>query len=182
VFGDFGVDVVVRGCADGVYDTAAFAERGIEVEDLPLDDDAVPTFAEVDRFLAVVRYAPGAVAVHGGRGGLGAAGTLIAAHLISGHGFLAAGAIAWVRLIHPAALPSAHQRFLRDNEARVRRHRLLSHSFAARRAGPPSAGAALSSDVAALALELPRSISAPRIFDFIGDDPRGGSVDRRCSA
>ena len=170
MFGDFGVDVVVRGCADGVYDTAAFTERGIEVEDLPLDDDAVPTFAEVDRFLAVVRFAPGAVAVHGGADGLGAAGTLIAAHLISGHGFMAADAIAWVRLIHPAALPSAHQRFLRDNEARVRRNRLLSHSFAGRHAAPPSSSAgAASSEVAALALEMPRSVSAPRIFDFIGD-------------
>jgi hypothetical protein len=186
VFGDFGVDVVVRGCADGAYDAAAFTERGIEVEELPLDEDAVPTLAEVDRFLAVVRFAPGAVAVHGGRGGLGAAGTLIAAHLISGHGFLAADAIAWVRLVHPAALPSAHQRFLRDNEARVlRRHRLLSHSFAGRPAASPSPGREVSSEVAALALEMPRSVSAPRIFDFIGgggSKPCGGGVDGQGAA
>lgn len=167
VFGDFGVDVVVRGCADGVYDTAAFGERGIEVEDLPLDDDAVPTLGEVDRFLAVVRFAPGAVAVHGGRGGLGAAGTLIAAHLISGHGFLAADAIAWVRLIHPAALPSAHQRFLRDNEARVLRHRRLSHSFTASLLGAADGGDGGPEFFA-------RSVSAPRIFDFLAaEDPVG---------
>ena len=184
VFGDFGVEVVVRGCADGVYDTAAFRERGIEVEDLPLDDDAVPTLAEVDRFLAVVRYAPGAVAVHGGRGGLGAAGTLIASHLIGGHGFRAADAIAWVRLIHPAALPSAHQRFLRDNEARVRRHRLHSHSFAGRPALDPAAIAAAAAPAdpsdgpAACELGLPRSISAPRIFDVLD----GGVVGRASSA
>jgi hypothetical protein len=173
IFGDFGVNVVVQGCADGVYDTAAFRERGIEVEELPLDDDAVPTFAEVDRFLAMVRYAPGAVAVHGGRGGLGAAGTLIAAHLISGHGFLAADAIAWVRLIHPAALPSAHQRFLRENEARVLRHRLLSHSFGGRRKACPAHEALQTSGATASDTGFAmRCLSAP---GFLCDDPAAGA-------
>jgi hypothetical protein len=128
VLGDFGVVVVLRACDEDAaaaagegYDPAAFAERGMEVEDVELDEDGgVPTLAQIDRFLAVARHAPGAVAVHGGPGGLGAAGTLMAAHLISGHRFRAADAVAWVRMVHPAALPAGRRGFLRDVEAHVR--------------------------------------------------------------
>ena len=114
IFGDIGVNVVVSvteddaaAAADAVsrgYDAGAFAEKGIAVVDFPLG--SVPTLAQVDRFLALLRQAPGAVAVHGGgAAGLGAAGALIAAHLIDAHRFRAHEAVAWVRMVHPAALP-----------------------------------------------------------------------------
>ena len=176
---DFDVAVVLRACdedaaaADGHgYDAGAFAARGIEVEEVGLDaDGGVPTMAEIDRFLAVARHAPGAVAVHGGAGGLGAAGTLIAAHLISAHRFRAKDAVAWVRMIHPAALPPAHRRFLGDVEAHVRRRHLSMPSLAdacGAAAGDEEAGGDFGLEaLAGLAAGLPRSVSAPRIFDFL---------------
>ena len=130
IFSELGVDVVVRAGACN-YGAAAFQARGIGVEDLLLDA-APPTLAQIDRFLSLARQAPGAIAVHGGPGGLGAAGTLIAVWLISAHRFRAAEALAWVRMAHPAGLPTAHQRFLQDAEERMRRRQGLgriSHSF-----------------------------------------------------
>ena len=106
VFAEQGVGLVVRGDGSS-YDARPFAARGIAVEDLPLDGGAELSLAQVDRFLSLVRLAPGAVAVHGGPGGLGAAGTLVAVLLISAHGFGAEEAVAWVRMAHPAALPAA---------------------------------------------------------------------------
>jgi hypothetical protein len=187
ILGDFGVDVVVRGGGDACgYDASAFAAQGIEVEDLALlDAGGVPTLAEIDRFLSLARHASGAVAVHGGAGrGLGAAGTLIAAHLIREHRFLAKDAIAWVRMIHPDALPAPHQRFLRAAEADVRRPRHRSMpSFAAAGGGGEeggdgdaagrAAGGWCGAGVEGLGAGMPRSVSAPRIFDFLD----GGAVD-----
>ena len=111
------------------------------MEDLPLRGGATPTLSEADRFLAVARLAPNAVAVHGGRGGLGAVGTLIVVHLISGHGFPSEAAIAWVRMIHPAALLTAHGTFLRAHEAGAGRRRQFSHTFSVRTGGADSEAA-----------------------------------------
>ena len=175
---DFDVVVVVRACdedaaaADGDgYDAGAFVERGIEVEEVAVDGDGgAPTLAEMDRFLAVARHAPGAVAVHGGAGGLGAAGTLMAAHLISGHRFRAKDAVAWVRMIHPAALPAGHRGFLCEVEAHVRRRHLSMPSLmdaCAAADGDDGGGDGKGAGLAGLAAGLPRSVSAPRIFDFL---------------
>jgi hypothetical protein len=154
LFGDFGVAVVVRGCGDGAYDPSPFAAQGIEVEDLLLDGDGAPTLSAIDRFLSLARRAPGAVAVHGGAGaGLGAAGALIAAHLMGAHAFLAQDAIAWLRMVHPGALPADHQRFLLEHEARVRAAHLPLPASAAGAASPP-------------APTLPRCASVPRPFDL----------------
>ena len=111
------------------------------MEDLPLRGGVTPTLSEADRFLAVARLAPNAVAVHGGVGGLGTVGTLIAAHLISGHGFPSEAAIAWVRMIHPAALLTAHGTFLRAHEAGAGRRRQFSHTFSVRTGGADSEAA-----------------------------------------
>ncbi len=179
ILGDFGVDVVVRGggAACG-YDASAFAARGIEVEDLSLlDAGGVPTLAEIDRFLSLARQAPGAVAVHGGPvGGLGAAATLIAAHLIRAHRFLAKNAIAWIRMIHPDALPAPHQRFLRASEAEVRRHRHYSMPSFSSAPAAPAGGCGLDAACKDAFLErfgagMPRSVSEPRIFDFLDACP-----------
>ena len=179
IFGDFGVSVVVRACEESAasahYDVTPFIEKGIEVEDLPLDADCgVPTLSEIDRFLSLARHSPGAIAVHGDADGLGAAGTLIAAHLISAHRFRAKDAIAWVRMIHPAALPPAHQRFLRDNEARVasQHHSMPCLSDAALARGAAAAGGRFGGGGAleAMAAALPRSVSTPRVLNCLGID------------
>ena len=112
------------------------------MEDLPICPDAPPTLFETDRFLTIARHAPGATAVHGGRGGLGAAATLIVVHLISGHGFPSKAAIAWMRMIHPTALLTAHGTFLRTHEAGAGRRRQFSHTFSVRTGGADSEAAA----------------------------------------
>ena len=146
VFSELGVAVVVRCCGAGGYDATPFAERGIEVEDLQLDPAGSPTLAAVDRFLSLMRHAPGAVAFHGdATGRLGAAGALLATVLIRAHRFPAAAAVAWIRMVHPAAVPAAHHGFLREYEALVR----------------SEAGAA----GAAASVQLARSASTPRVLD-----------------
>jgi hypothetical protein len=190
ILGDFDVEVVVRGGGDACsYDASAFAARGIEVEDLALvNGGGVPTLAEIDRFLSLARHASGAVAVHGGAGGgLGAAGTLIAAHLIREHRFRAKDAIAWVRMIHPDALPAPHQRFLRAAEADVRRprhHSMPSFAGGGGDGDGEGGGGGTSMGVGGggfgagaggwgpegLGAGMPRSVSAPRIFDFLDGD------------
>ena len=65
-----------------------------------------------------VRGAAGSARAAGGAG-LGAAGTLIAAHLIGAYRFPAAEAVAWVRMVHPAADPRRHRGFLLANAARI---------------------------------------------------------------
>ena len=124
IFCDFDVGVVIRvidEIANAAYDADAFAKQGIDVVDLPIVGDGVPTLAQIDCFLTLARKAPGAVAVHGGGGGagLGAAGALIAAHLIGAYRFPAAEAVAWVRMVHPAADPRRHRGFLLANAARI---------------------------------------------------------------
>jgi hypothetical protein len=178
IFGDFGVSVVVRACghesAGAVYDPMPFMDKGIDVEDLPLDaDSCIPTLAWIDRFLALARHAPGAIAVHGGPDGLGAAGTLIAAHLISAHQFRAKDAIAWVRMIHPAALPPAHQCFIREKETHLASHR---HSMPCLAIADQQSVVAVglapggTGTLEALSATLSRSVSEPRILDCLGFD------------
>ena len=198
MFADMGVDVVVRG-GDEPYDASAFAARGIGVEELPVCGDGELSLAEMDRFLSLARLAPGMVAVHGGAGGLGGAGLLVAVWLMSAHEFAAAEALAWVRLAHPAAgaLAAAQRRFLEDNEERMRCGRRgslghFSHSYSERRCEPtadelpPSARAASGGGSRAgeraaggppaqsLGGVMPRSVSAPRIFEFLGGGGGGG--------
>ena len=132
LFADMDVGVVLRAGGGGGYDAAAFWAWGMEVEDMPLDGDAELSLGDVDRFLSLVRLSPGAVAVHGGERGLGAAGTLMAVWLMSGHGFGAEEAVAWVGMVHPAGTPAAHRRLLQDHEARARRRlglERISRSF-----------------------------------------------------
>ena len=88
------------------YDASAFEERGIAVEDIPMGELGSPhhLLAAADRLLALLRAAPGAVAVHvqgsGGRGG-GSAGVLLATGLIRVFGFSAGEAAAWLRMACP---------------------------------------------------------------------------------
>jgi hypothetical protein len=107
LFPDFGVALVLRVTPrpppPPAPFAAPFAARGIAAEDLPLDAAGADLLRVIDRFLALARRAPGAVAVHGGRAGLGAAEPLVAACLITQHGFRAAAAVAWLHIAHPPA-------------------------------------------------------------------------------
>ena len=121
LFVDFGVGLAVR-CGGGAWDDAALGAAGIAVEDMRATARGAGTLAAVDRFLTLARSAPGCIAVQCGRGGGnggagrdqtggGAAGggsdaaarLVVAAHLIRGRGFTAAGALAWTHIAHPAA-------------------------------------------------------------------------------
>jgi hypothetical protein len=109
LFPDFGVALVLRVASRRAPlpplapFAAPFAERGIAVEDLPLDTDGANLLRSIDRFLFLARRSPGAIAVHGGRAGLGPAAPLVAACLITQHGFRAAAAVAWLHIAHPPA-------------------------------------------------------------------------------
>ena len=189
VFADMGVDVVVRGC-EASYDAAAFAARGIGVEDLAVRG-AAPSLADIDRFLDVMRRAPGAVAVHGGAGGLGSAAVLVAVWLITAHGFGAGEALAWVKMTHPGAggLPAAQREARKEDPVPRSLRRLWATVCGSRscsdvlRCDSFSAGTGCDSAVACAepvagtagagflweaTAGLRRNISAPRIFDFLG--------------
>ena len=62
---------------------------------------------DVDRFLTLARLAPSAIAMHGEVGtGLGRGGELLVTSLlVAQHGFDAAAALAWLRIVHPPATP-----------------------------------------------------------------------------
>jgi hypothetical protein len=121
---DFDVQLVIR-TRECSYDTSAFEERGIEVEDLDFSGEScLSPLRRIDRFLTLVRNVPGAVAVHGGEGcGLGSAGALVAALLINVYGFIAADAIAWLQMASPERVDGPDRRLLRDQEGPVRRLR-----------------------------------------------------------
>jgi hypothetical protein len=101
LFGDFDVSVVVR-AGGSPYSTSPFAARAIAVEDLALDPDRPHHLRSVDRFLSLLRSAPGPVALHGGPAGLGRAAPLVAACLMTLHAFPPAAAMAWLHLAHPS--------------------------------------------------------------------------------
>jgi hypothetical protein len=103
LLGEF--DVVLVICLEDCgYDRTPFLERGIGVEELHLRHDTPDILRAADRFLSLLRAAPGAVAIHGGADGLRYAGTLVSAHMMSRLGFGAADAAAWMRMACPALL------------------------------------------------------------------------------
>ncbi len=96
------------------YGAWAMEERAIAVEDLPMGEPGSPhlLLPAADRLLALLRAAPGAVAVHvqgrAARGG-GRAGVLLATALIRVFGFSAGEAAAWLRMACPPLhVPHAH--------------------------------------------------------------------------
>ena len=80
-----------------------FAARGIAVEDLPLGPGCLHMLRALDTLLAILRSAPGPVAVHADAAGLRAAEPLLAACLVTACGFAPGSAVAWLRMAHPAA-------------------------------------------------------------------------------
>jgi hypothetical protein len=142
VLSDFDVKLVVR-CGQPSYDAAPFLNHGIAVEEMPdASTDAAPAslLRSIDRFLTLAQLAPGAIAVHCDEYGLGQVEVLIAAYLIRRCGFPALSAVAWLRMLHPAAhVPSL--RFLTHAQqpsatlSGSRRHSVHGTAFPAGAAG-----------------------------------------------
>jgi hypothetical protein len=111
VLADFGVRLVLR-CGGAPYDKAPLLAAGIDVDDLPILDPAPPpALALAARCLLMLANAcPGALALHYGEGPDGrsrAVERLVASYLVSRHGFDPAAAVAWDRMVRPAAAASA---------------------------------------------------------------------------
>ena len=108
---EFNVSTVM--CVDSSESSSskAFADRGIDIEDMPLDDSVPDLLRALDRLLAVTQGGPGAVALHSrpdAAAAMGRAGALIAAYLARRVGLPPDAAIAWVRMAHPRLLLSAN--------------------------------------------------------------------------
>ena len=107
---EFNVSTVM--CVDrGESSWKAFADQGIVMEDMRLDDSVSDLLRALDRLLAVTQGGPGAVALHcrpDSGAAMGRAGALIAAYLARRAGFPPDAAIAWVRMVHPRLLLPAH--------------------------------------------------------------------------
>jgi hypothetical protein len=111
LLGEF--DVVLVLCLENCsYDCGPFTRRGIGVEELHLRTDSPDLLRAADRFLSLLRAAPGAVALHGHADALRLAGALVSAHMTSRLGFGAADAAAWLRMVCPALLVPAEHRDL----------------------------------------------------------------------
>ena len=107
---EFSASIVLRLSYDGdtmEYNPAAFEDRGIAVEGIPLGPRGAAQhhlLSAADRLIANLRGAPGAVAVqtHGASADAGGCvGTLLATGLMSVFGFGAGDAAAWLRLTCP---------------------------------------------------------------------------------
>ena len=107
---EFNVSTVM--CVDsGESSWKAFADQGIVMEDMRLDDSVSDLLRALDRLLAVTQGGPGAVALHcrpDSSAAMGRAGALIAAYLARRAGLPPDAAIAWVRMVHPRLLLPAH--------------------------------------------------------------------------
>ena len=107
---EFSTSIVLRLSYEGdpiEYNPAAFEDRGIAVEGVPLGPRGAAQhhlLSAADRLIANLRGAPGMVAVHTRSAGVDAgdcAGTLLATGLMSVFGFGAGDAAAWLRLTCP---------------------------------------------------------------------------------
>jgi hypothetical protein len=107
---EFDVSTVM--CVDGGESHwKAFADQGIAVEHMPLDDSASDLLRALDRLLTVTQGGSGAVALHsrlGAASAMGRTGALMAAYLARREGLPPEAAVAWVRMVHPRLLLPAH--------------------------------------------------------------------------
>jgi hypothetical protein len=97
LFGDFGVRLVICcGAPTSCCDTSAWRAAGLVVEILHLPG----VLPSIDRFLTLLKVAPGCIAVQCGPADA-TVRLAVAAHLIRHRGFAAPDAIAWTHIVHP---------------------------------------------------------------------------------
>ena len=112
---DFKIALVVRCCEENEYVDEFQSMHDIPVETINVNDgDLGRMLQRLDRFVTLIRAAPGAIALHGDRSGLGSAETLICSLLVRLFRFEAKAAEAWIRLLHPPS-PEPWLRFVQDD-------------------------------------------------------------------
>lgn len=95
------------------HDCSQLVDEGFAVDDILDFDSENPSQDVIDHFLGVVNGASGLVAVYC-RDGLGRSCTLVACYLIHHHGFSAAEAIGYLRVMRPGSIYGEQQCFLED--------------------------------------------------------------------
>ena len=99
---DLDIALVVQCCGDDEYDASKFKDFDIPVEQMNVNDGGKSGLLQhFDRFLTLARLAPGALAIHGDRTGLGLAEALICSLLMREYHFDAKAAVAWISMVHP---------------------------------------------------------------------------------
>jgi cell division cycle 14 len=109
-----GVNKVVRiGGVGALQNPCELVEQGFDVEDIVDFRGENPSQDVIDTFFGVVQAASGRVAVCC-RDGYGASCTLVACHLIRYHGFSAAEAIGYMRVLRPGSVYGEQHCFLEE--------------------------------------------------------------------
>jgi cell division cycle 14 len=109
-FLDMGVSTVIR-LNSLAYDPTPLQSAGIRCIHIDLGEESLPTPPVLLAFLDAVASTEGTIAVHCTEG-LGRTGTLVAAHLMTAHGFSAREAMGWLRVARPGSVFGAQQHFL----------------------------------------------------------------------
>ncbi|XP_075934285.1 dual specificity protein phosphatase CDC14AB-like [Anarhichas minor] len=98
-----------------LYDSRRFEDAGFEHHDLFFLDGTTPSDLIIRRFLHICESTEGAVALHC-KAGLGRTGTLIGCYLMKHFRFIAAEAIAWIRICRPGSIIGPQQNFLEEKQ------------------------------------------------------------------
>ena len=101
-----------------LYDGRRFGDAGFRMHELYFPDGSCPPPALAARFLELAEAEPGALAVHC-KAGLGRTGVLICSYLIKHHGFTAAEAIGYIRVVRPGSVIGLQQNYLLAREAEL---------------------------------------------------------------